>query len=85
MIGFIYCGDCFTLRKKLRRHLKTWHLRRKYPPDLYEFRFYLPETNLVESGYTRNQLCRLRAFMPEVRSKVIEEMIQSNVKTFAAV
>jgi len=84
-IGFVFCDDCYTLRKRFRRLLKKLHLRNKYPPQLHELKFYLPETDLIQVGYMPKQLDHYRALLSEVRSKAINEMIKSNVKTFAAV
>ncbi len=73
VFGFVYCQDPTKLRKKLKRYLKRLHQRRKYPRHLAELKFSLPYTNLMQQGYTLQQLDNdYSIHMPEIRTKSLE-------------
>ncbi len=84
-VGFVYCASPNPLRKKLRRLLKRSRIKRRYPPILGELKFYLPETDLIQKGYTKAEVASYRAKLPLIRSKVIELIDQSGAKIFAAI
>ncbi len=73
------------MRKKLRRILKRAHLRGKYPPQVAELKFYLPETDLYQKGLKRKEIERFRGLMPLVRQKAIEAVTRSGARTFVTV
>jgi len=84
-IGFVYCKNPQLLRKKLKRLLKRLHQRGKYPPHLSELKFYLPDTDLIQKGYTKQQLRAYEAFLPNIRTKAISIICKEATGVFAAV
>ncbi len=84
-IAFVYCDNAENLRKRLRRLLKRAHLRGKYPPQLPELKFYLPETDLYQRGMNRNEIERFRGLLPDLRRKTIQTIQETNAQTFVAV
>jgi len=85
VVAFVYCAEPSPLRKHLRRLLKRLHLRRKYPPHLAELKFYLPHTDLIQKGYTPQQLQRYDSFMPAIRAKAIGIICADASGVFAAI
>lgn len=85
VIGFVYCDNPSMLRKHLRRLLKRLHLRKKYPPHLAELKFYLPNTDLIQKGYTLQQLRGYEGFLPVIRTKAINIICKNATGIFVAV
>ena len=71
-IGFVYCKDPSQLRTSLKRLLKREHERNRYPPDLNELKFYLPNSDLIQWGYTPDQLKKYEGYLPSIRDKANE-------------
>jgi hypothetical protein len=85
VMGFVYCEDPSTLKKRLKRFLKKQHLRGRYPPHLSELKFYLPYSDLIQEGYTVPQLDQYNAKMPLIRSRAISLIALHCTGVFAAV
>lgn len=83
--GFVYCKDPQGLRKRLRRLLKKLHLRGKYPRHLAELKFYLPDTDLIQQGYSKDNIRKYETFSPEVRIKTINIICREATGVFAAI
>jgi hypothetical protein len=84
-LGFVYCDDPAALQKRLRRLLKRLHMRGKYPPHLAELKFYLPDTYLIQKGYTKDNIRRYEGFLPDIRTKSINIIRNAGAKVFCAV
>ncbi|MHA1431511.1 MAG: DUF3800 domain-containing protein [Candidatus Freyarchaeota archaeon] len=84
-MGFVYCDNAQGLRKRMRRLLKRLHLRKKYPLHLAELKFYLPNTELIQKGYSRDDLKRFESYMPMVRSRSLNVICREACGVFAAV
>ena len=73
VLGFVYCKDPSILRKKLRRYLKKLHLRDRYPSHLSELKFSLPYSDLIQQGYTVDDLDKKYSkHMPMIRYQSLE-------------
>ncbi|VVB65027.1 Uncharacterised protein [uncultured archaeon] len=84
-IGFVYCRDPSQLRTGLKRLLKREHERKRYPLDLHELKFYLPNTDLILSGYKPDDLEKFEVFLPSIRAKAIKIICNAANGVFAAV
>jgi hypothetical protein len=85
VFGFVYCEDPKPLRKHLHRLLKKMHLQNRYPPHLSELKFYIPMTELIQQGYTIDQLNKFNSFMPAIRTRAIGIICEYSDGVFAAV
>lgn len=83
--GFVYCEDPQNLRKRLRRILKKSHVKNKYPQHLAELKFYLPETELIQQGYTKERLRYYEGLLPNVRLRAIQAICKEATGIFAAI
>jgi len=83
--GFVYCENPQGLRKRLRRLLKKLHLKHKYPRHLSEIKFYLPNTDLIQQGYTIADLRKYETFSPEIRTKAIKVICREADGVFSAI
>lgn len=84
-IGFVYCKDPSQLRSRLKRLLKKEHERKRYPPALLELKFYLPNSDLIQWGYTLDQLKKYEAYLPSIREKANEIICSTVNGVFGAV
>lgn len=84
VIGFVYCRSPAPMRKGLRRLLKRLHPRR-YPPHLRELKFYLPKTDLLQTGYSEDELYRFEEHQPENRRRMIRVLNETCSGVYAAV
>jgi hypothetical protein len=84
-IGFVYCRDPSQLRVSLKRLLRKEHDRKRYPPDLQELKFYLPNSDLIQLGYTTDQLKKYERFLPSIRDKAIELICKDASGVFGAI
>lgn len=86
VFGFVYCEDPSELRKRLRRLLKKFHQKNKYPKHLAELKFTLPYTELIQQGYTVEQLDNdYSIHMPEIRSRALNIIHDYSNGVFAAI
>ena len=86
VLGFVYCKDPSELRKRLRRYLKRLHLKNKYPPHLSELKFNLPYSDLIQQGYTVNDLDdNYSKHMPLIRTQSLELIHKHCEGVFAAI
>jgi hypothetical protein len=84
-LGFVYCKDPSQLRSSLKRLLKKEHTRNRYPPDLPELKFYLPNSDLIRRGYTPSQLDKFEFYLPSIRAKAIEIICDTVNGVFGAI
>jgi hypothetical protein len=84
-IGFVYCSDPSQLRTSLKRLLRKEHERKRYPPDLKELKFYLPNSDLIQWGYTSDQLKKYEAYLPSIRDKANEIICKTVNGVFGAI
>lgn len=83
--GFIYSRDPNLLRRRLRRLLKRLHIRNRYPPKLRELKFYIPFDKMIKWGYTPQQIQYYISFLPYVRKRAINIIINSSCSIFSAI
>jgi hypothetical protein len=85
VIGFVYCENPTKLRKNLKRLLIKVHRQKKYPPNLNELKFYLPDSDLIRKGCEIDQLEKYKNNLPGIRNKCIEIICSETTGVFAAV
>jgi len=69
----------------LRRYLRKIHVRGKYPAHLAELKFYLPDTYLIQKGYTKDQIRRYEGYLPIIRTRSINIICSAGAKVFCAI
>lgn len=78
-VGFVYSKNPSLLRKKLRRLLKRYHFKNKYPRHLSELKFMLPYSELIQKDYSVEDLNNIYSpQMPKLRSEALT-IIRDNV------
>ena len=77
--------DPMDLNKKLKRLLKRLHFKDRYPPKLWELKFYIPHEWLTKQGYDNEQYAAYVAGMPDIREQVLEILTAHTDGVFAAV
>lgn len=86
VFDYVYARQPQVLRKRLRRLLKKLHLKDRYPRHLYELKFNLPYTDLIQQGYTPAELDKdYSIHLPEIRSRAIRIIRDHSDGIFAAV
>ena len=71
-VGFVYSKNPSLLRKKLRRLLKRYHFKNKYPRHLSELKFMLPYSELIQRDYSVEDLNNIyNPQMPKLRSEAL--------------
>lgn len=84
--GFLYCKNPSQLRKRIRRYLKKVRLKNKYPRHLSELKFSLPYSELIQQGYTVNQLDNdYSIHSPKIRSHCLDLISNYSDGIFAAI
>jgi len=84
--GYVYCRDPKTLREKLRRQLRRQHRRNRYPPQLREIKFYLPNNELKKDwGYSNKEIRRYIKYLPQFRRKTIDIILNSSCGIYSAI
>ena len=85
-LGYVYCRDPITLRKKLQRQLRRQHRRNRYPPELKEIKFYLPITKIKSDwGYSDREIRRYKKYLPQFRRKAIDIILNSSCGIYSAI
>ncbi len=83
--GYVYCRHPQTLQKNLRRQLRRQHRRNRYPPQLREIKFFLPNTKLRDWGYSNKEISRYIKYLPQFRRKAIQIIMNSSCGVYSAI
>jgi len=84
--GFVYCRDPSALRKHLKRLLRREVRKNHWPQHVHELKFSLPIQDMRKKwGYTNLQIQHYLNYLPRVRQKAINFVLNNSCNIFSAI